>query len=169
MKYIDRKPYTTCYMYIYTLGFSFGSLEEWKEFLWLAIPGVILISGEWWTFEIGSFVTSSIDGVQLAAYNIVLNMMSTGFVVRIVSVANRLSCYRMRLLILATCGLCMAACTYVCTHTRTDTQTHTTHSTHTQTHTHHKHTHTHTHHKHTHTHTTNTHTRAHHKHTHTHT
>ena len=73
-----------CTIYIYTLGFSFESLEEWKEFLWLAIPGVILISGEWWTFEIGSFVTGSIDGVQLAAYNIVLNMMSTGFVVRIV-------------------------------------------------------------------------------------
>ena len=72
----------------FTSGFSLESLEEWKEFLWLAIPGLILISGEWWTFEIGSFVTGSIDGVQLAAYNIVLNMMSTGFVVRIVAIGH---------------------------------------------------------------------------------
>ena len=62
------------------------SLVEWKEFLWLAVPGLILISGEWWTFEIGSFVSGSIDGVQLAAYNIVLNIMSTGYVVSIVTV-----------------------------------------------------------------------------------
>ena len=68
----------------FTSGFSLESLKEWKEFLWLAIPGVILISGEWWTFEIGSFVTGSIDGVQLAAYNIVLNIIATGFVVRVV-------------------------------------------------------------------------------------
>lgn len=65
------------------IGFSSESLVEWKEFLWLAIPGVFVVGGEWWPFEIGSFVTGSIDGVQLAAYTITLNIASAGFVVRI--------------------------------------------------------------------------------------
>ena len=51
------------------------------EVLWLAIPGVFVVGGEWWSYEIGSFVTGSIDGVQLAAFTITLNIVSTGFVV----------------------------------------------------------------------------------------
>ena len=70
----------TTYMYRIT-GFSSESLVEWKEFLWLAIPGVFVVGGEWWAFEIGSFVTGSIDGVQLAAFTITLNVISAGFVV----------------------------------------------------------------------------------------
>ena len=71
---------------------------------------MILISGEWWTFEIGSFVTGSIDRVQLAAYNIVLNIIATGFVVRVVSGYH--------------------------TQTNTDTNTYTQAHTHTHIHTH---------------------------------
>ena len=70
---------------VHTLGFCSESLEEWKEFLWLAIPGVFVVGGEWWPFEIGSFVTGSINGVQLAAYTITLNIVTAGFVVRIMA------------------------------------------------------------------------------------
>ena len=66
----------------FTTGFSSESLEEWKEFLWLAIPGMFVVGGEWWAYEIGSFVTGSVDGVQLAAFTITLNIVSSGFVVR---------------------------------------------------------------------------------------
>jgi len=64
------------------IGLNWNSLKEWKPYLWLAIPGVFMVCGEWWTFEIGGFVTGSVDGVQLAAYTITLNLASSGFVVR---------------------------------------------------------------------------------------
>ena len=40
------------------------------------------IYGVWWMVDIWSFVTGSVDGVQLAAYTIPLNLASSGFVVR---------------------------------------------------------------------------------------
>ena len=40
-----------------------------------------MVCSEWWTFESGVFVTGSIDGVQLAAYTITLNLTLSGFVV----------------------------------------------------------------------------------------
>ncbi|XP_065908684.1 multidrug and toxin extrusion protein 1-like [Dysidea avara] len=62
-------------------GLNWNCLKEWKPYLWLAIPGVFMVCGEWWTFEIGGFVTGSVDGVQLAAYTITLNLASSGFVI----------------------------------------------------------------------------------------
>ena len=64
-------------MHCYT-GFSWESLEEWKKFLWLAIPGLFMVCAEWWAFEIGSFVTGSISELQLATYTIALNLTSAG-------------------------------------------------------------------------------------------
>lgn len=54
---------------------------NWKEYLWLAIPGLFLMCSEWWTLEIGTFITGTVDGTQLAAYNITLNLVSSGFLV----------------------------------------------------------------------------------------
>ena len=65
------------------VGISWESLEEWKEFLWLAIPGLFMVCAEWWAFEIGTFVTGSVSGTQLAAYNITLDLLSSGCVVSI--------------------------------------------------------------------------------------
>jgi len=41
-----------------------------------------MLCAEWWAFEIGGFVTGSVDGGQLAAYTITLNLLSSGSVVR---------------------------------------------------------------------------------------
>ena len=78
---LPRIHVTSIVLAFYIIGLDWGSLKEWKPFLWLAIPGVFIVCGEWWTFEIGGFVTGSIDGVQLAAYTITLNLASSGFVV----------------------------------------------------------------------------------------
>ena len=71
-------------MYTY-VGVSWESLKEWKEFLWLAIPGLFMVCGEWWILDIGTFVTGNVNGAQLAAYNITLNLSTSGFVVMAVS------------------------------------------------------------------------------------
>ena len=63
------------------IGVSWESLKEWKEFLCLAIPGLFMVCGEWWILDIGIFVTGNVSGAQLAAYNITLNLLTSGFVV----------------------------------------------------------------------------------------
>ena len=37
-----------------------------------------MVCAEWWAFEIGSFVTGSINELQLATYTIALNLTSAG-------------------------------------------------------------------------------------------
>ena len=63
------------------IGFSWKALEEWKEFLWLGVPGMVVVCSEWLAFEIGSFVSGSVDGMQLAAFTITLNLIALFFVV----------------------------------------------------------------------------------------
>ena len=65
------------------IGFSWEALDQWKEFLWLGIPGMVVFCSGWLAFEIGSFVSGSIDGVQLAAFTITLNLMALLFIVSI--------------------------------------------------------------------------------------
>ena len=65
---------------VYT-GLNWKALEDWKEFLLLAIPGMFVIGCQWLAFEIGTFITGNIDGVQLAAFTITFNLVSLGSMV----------------------------------------------------------------------------------------
>jgi len=62
-------------IYMIKLGF-FEGLEA------IPVVGLIMVCSEWWTFEIGGFVTGSVDGVQLAACTITFNVIGTGYIVR---------------------------------------------------------------------------------------
>lgn len=31
-------------------------LQEWGDFMWLGIPAMLMLSTEWWTYELGSFL-----------------------------------------------------------------------------------------------------------------
>ena len=70
-------------MYNHT-GFSWEALEEWKEFLWLGIPGMVIFCAEWLAFEIGSFVSGSVDDTQLAAFTITFNLIALLFIVSVI-------------------------------------------------------------------------------------
>lgn len=37
-------------------GWSRECLVNWGSFIWLAVPGMVMMCIEWWTFEIGSFL-----------------------------------------------------------------------------------------------------------------
>jgi len=63
------------------LGWSWECLDEWGPFLWLAIPGIITIAAEISNFEIGAFVTGSIDSTQQAAYVIIFNIAVISYMV----------------------------------------------------------------------------------------
>ncbi|XP_065915257.1 multidrug and toxin extrusion protein 1-like isoform X2 [Dysidea avara] len=55
-------------------GWSWDCLDEWGMFLKLAIPGTITIAAEISNFEIGAFVTGSVNETQQAAYIIMFNI-----------------------------------------------------------------------------------------------
>ena len=69
-------------------GLSWDCLKDWKPFLLLSLPGLLMVCSEWWTFETGGFVTGSVDGVQLAAYTIMLNVIGTGYIVSDISLCG---------------------------------------------------------------------------------
>ena len=53
-------------------------------FLRLAIPGIVTIAAEISNFEVGAFVTGSIDSAQQAIYVIIFNIAVVSFMVWIV-------------------------------------------------------------------------------------
>ena len=55
-------------------GWSFESLTEWWQFLRLGLPGMLLIAFEWWSFEISTLVSGSIDEIQLAISATILQL-----------------------------------------------------------------------------------------------
>ncbi|XP_072325962.1 multidrug and toxin extrusion protein 1-like [Scyliorhinus torazame] len=60
-------------------GWSTDCLQEWGQFTRLAIPSLLMLCVEWWTYEIGMFIVGSINEVQLGAYIIVLQLLIIAF------------------------------------------------------------------------------------------
>ncbi|XP_034147767.1 multidrug and toxin extrusion protein 1 isoform X2 [Esox lucius] len=42
-------------------GWSWECLEEWGTYIYLAIPSMVMLCVEWWTYEIGSFLAGSLS------------------------------------------------------------------------------------------------------------
>ncbi|CAC5377768.1 TC.MATE [Mytilus coruscus] len=62
-------------------GFSKEAFLEWNTFLNLAIPGIFMISVEWWSFEISTIVVGFLGKVQLAAHSIVYQINNLLFMI----------------------------------------------------------------------------------------
>ncbi|XP_073233965.1 multidrug and toxin extrusion protein 1-like isoform X2 [Porites lutea] len=54
-------------------GWTIESLLNWSQFIKLAVSGMAMICIEWWSFEIGAFLTGTLGEVQLAAFGILFN------------------------------------------------------------------------------------------------
>ena len=48
------------------VGWSLESLNEWGQFLKLALPGMAMMCLEWWAIEAASFVAGTISEEELA-------------------------------------------------------------------------------------------------------
>ncbi|XP_064605845.1 multidrug and toxin extrusion protein 1-like [Liolophura sinensis] len=55
-------------------GWSWEALEQWGQFLYLAVAGLIMIAIEWWSFEIGLFLNGIIGEVELGATSVVFQL-----------------------------------------------------------------------------------------------
>ncbi|XP_072254768.1 multidrug and toxin extrusion protein 2-like [Pyxicephalus adspersus] len=55
-------------------GWSTDCLQEWDIFIYLAIPGMLMLCVEWWSFEIGNFLAGLISVVQLGGQAILMEL-----------------------------------------------------------------------------------------------
>eukprot|EP00731_Ephydatia_muelleri_P014795 Em0008g515a len=55
-------------------GWTWEALEDWWPFIKLAIPGVLMIGLEWWSYEIGGLVLGAISRTQQAIHLNLLNV-----------------------------------------------------------------------------------------------
>nr|XP_057936412.1 multidrug and toxin extrusion protein 1 [Doryrhamphus excisus]XP_057936413.1 multidrug and toxin extrusion protein 1 [Doryrhamphus excisus] len=60
-------------------GWSKDCLQDWGSFIHLAIPSMVMLCVEWWTFEIGSFLAGLISEVELGAQSIVYELSNVAF------------------------------------------------------------------------------------------
>ncbi|XP_068721151.1 multidrug and toxin extrusion protein 2-like isoform X1 [Montipora capricornis] len=51
-------------------GWTIESMLDWGQFFKLAISGMVMLCIEWWSFEVGAFITGTFGEVELAAYGI---------------------------------------------------------------------------------------------------
>ncbi|NWI07404.1 S47A2 protein, partial [Tichodroma muraria] len=62
-------------------GWSRECLVDWGSFIWLAVPGMIMMCIEWWTFEIGSFLAGLISVVELGAQSVIYELACIAYMV----------------------------------------------------------------------------------------
>ncbi|XP_056412881.1 multidrug and toxin extrusion protein 2-like [Hyla sarda] len=62
-------------------GWSRDCLQEWGSFIHLAIPSMLMVCIEWWSFEIGGFLAGLISVVELGAQAIMLQLMTAAYMI----------------------------------------------------------------------------------------
>ncbi|XP_067864539.1 multidrug and toxin extrusion protein 1-like isoform X2 [Heptranchias perlo] len=60
-------------------GWSIDCLQEWGHFMRLAIPSMLMLCIEWWTFHIGTFLTGLINEVQLGAQSVIYQVLTAAY------------------------------------------------------------------------------------------
>uniref|UniRef100_A0A663FI32 Solute carrier family 47 member 2 n=1 Tax=Aquila chrysaetos chrysaetos TaxID=223781 RepID=A0A663FI32_AQUCH len=64
-------------------GWSSECLLEWDSFTSLAVPSMLMICIEWWTYEIGSFLIGLLSVIELSVQSIIYEVSVVAFMVRI--------------------------------------------------------------------------------------
>ncbi|XP_019347451.1 multidrug and toxin extrusion protein 2 isoform X2 [Alligator mississippiensis] len=62
-------------------GWTWECLLEWGSFMQLAMPSMLMMCIEWWTFEIGSFLAGLISVVELGAQSVIYELSSAAYMV----------------------------------------------------------------------------------------
>ncbi|KAM4589612.1 multidrug and toxin extrusion protein 1 [Fundulus diaphanus] len=60
-------------------GWSKECLNDWKSYINLAIPGMVMMCIEWWTYEIGSFLAGLISEVELGTQSVVYQLANIAY------------------------------------------------------------------------------------------
>ncbi|XP_074451885.1 multidrug and toxin extrusion protein 1-like [Larus michahellis] len=62
-------------------GWSSECLLEWDSFTSLAVPSMLMICIEWWTYEIGSFLIGLLSVIELSAQSIIYEVSVVAFMI----------------------------------------------------------------------------------------
>ncbi|XP_005298370.4 multidrug and toxin extrusion protein 1-like isoform X1 [Chrysemys picta bellii] len=62
-------------------GWSSECLQEWDTFITLAVPSMLMICIEWWTYEIGSFLIGLLSVVELSAHSIIYEVSTVSYMI----------------------------------------------------------------------------------------
>uniref|UniRef100_A0A3B4XEK5 Solute carrier family 47 member 3 n=1 Tax=Seriola lalandi dorsalis TaxID=1841481 RepID=A0A3B4XEK5_SERLL len=54
-------------------------MQNWGSFIHLAIPGMVMLCVEWWTYEIGAFLAGLISEVELGAQSVVYQLANIAY------------------------------------------------------------------------------------------
>ncbi|XP_067451166.1 multidrug and toxin extrusion protein 1 [Thunnus thynnus] len=60
-------------------GWSKKCLQDWGSFIHLAIPSMVMLCVEWWTYEIGGFLAGLISEVELGAQSVVYQLANVAY------------------------------------------------------------------------------------------
>uniref|UniRef100_A0A6J0UZL7 Multidrug and toxin extrusion protein n=2 Tax=Pogona vitticeps TaxID=103695 RepID=A0A6J0UZL7_9SAUR len=60
-------------------GWTLDCLQDWGSFMRLAVPSMLMMCIEWWTFEIGSFLAGMISVVELGAQSIIYELATVAY------------------------------------------------------------------------------------------
>ncbi|XP_068121453.1 multidrug and toxin extrusion protein 2-like [Hyperolius riggenbachi] len=64
-------------------GWSTDCLQEWGSFIRLAIPSMLMVCIEWWSFEIGGFLAGLVSVAELGAQAIMLELATAAYMVAV--------------------------------------------------------------------------------------
>uniref|UniRef100_A0A8C2YEF8 Multidrug and toxin extrusion protein n=1 Tax=Coturnix japonica TaxID=93934 RepID=A0A8C2YEF8_COTJA len=62
-------------------GWTRDCLLDWGSYIQLALPSMLMMCIEWWTFEIGSFLAGLLSVVELGAQSIIYELSSAAYMV----------------------------------------------------------------------------------------
>uniref|UniRef100_A0A3Q2ZU11 Solute carrier family 47 member 3 n=1 Tax=Kryptolebias marmoratus TaxID=37003 RepID=A0A3Q2ZU11_KRYMA len=60
-------------------GWTKECLQDWGSFIRLAIPAMVMLCVEWWTYEIGGFLAGLISEVELGAQSVVYELANVAY------------------------------------------------------------------------------------------
>ncbi|XP_027854834.1 multidrug and toxin extrusion protein 1 [Xiphophorus couchianus] len=60
-------------------GWSKECLVDWKSYIQLAVPGMVMMCVEWWTYEIGGFLAGLISEVELGTQSVVYQLANIAY------------------------------------------------------------------------------------------
>ncbi|XP_016528128.1 multidrug and toxin extrusion protein 1 isoform X2 [Poecilia formosa] len=60
-------------------GWSKECLTDWKSYIQLAVPGMVMMCVEWWTYEIGGFLAGLISEVELGTQSVVYQLANIAY------------------------------------------------------------------------------------------
>ncbi|XP_076831933.1 multidrug and toxin extrusion protein 1 [Brachyhypopomus gauderio] len=64
-------------------GWSMDCLQEWDTFIHLAVPGMLMLCAEWWTYELGAFLAGLISQVELGAQAVIYELANIAYMIPI--------------------------------------------------------------------------------------